>query len=41
MPSNVANGNNIEFVAFVTGADNKAINVRKAARNEVQEFEEF
>ena len=41
IPSNIANSNNIEFVAFVTGADNKAINVRKANRNENQEFEEF
>lgn len=41
IPSNIANSNNIEFVAFVTGTDNKAINVRKASRNENQEFEEF
>jgi hypothetical protein len=41
IPANIANSNNIEFVAFVTGADNKAINVRKANRNETQEFEEF
>jgi hypothetical protein len=41
IPSNIANSNNIEFVAFVTGDDNKAINVRKANRNENQEFEEF
>jgi thiol-disulfide isomerase/thioredoxin len=41
IPSNIANSNNVEFVAFVTGADNKAINVRKANRNENQEFEEF
>lgn len=41
IPSNIANSNNIEFVAFVTGADNKSINVRKANRNETQEFEEF
>ena len=41
IPSNITNSNNLEFVAFVTGADNKAINVRKANRNETQEFEEF
>ena len=41
IPSNIANKNNIEFVAFVTGTDNKTINVRKAARDTEQDFEEL
>jgi len=39
VPANVANASNIEFVAFVVGADNKAINVRRALPNEDQSFE--
>lgn len=39
VPSNVANVSNIEFVAFVVGADNKAINVRQANPGENQTFE--
>lgn len=39
VPANVENVNNIEFVAFVVGADNKAINVRKALPNEEQTLE--
>lgn len=41
LPSNIANLNNIEFVAFVTGENNKAINVRKANSGENQDFEEL
>lgn len=41
IPSNVANANNIEFVAFVTDENNKAINVRKANPGENQDFEEL
>lgn len=42
VPANIANANNIEFVAFVTDATtNKAINSRKAELGEEQEFEEF
>lgn len=41
IPSNIANSQNIEFVAFVIGADNKVINVRKAIINEQQTFEEL
>lgn len=40
VPSNITNTANIEFVAFVVGQDNKAINVRKAAIGENQPFEE-
>lgn len=39
VPANVSNASNIEFVAFVVGADNKAINVRKANPGENQTFE--
>ena len=38
VPSNV-NANNISFVAFVVGADNKVINVRESHANENQTFE--
>ncbi|MES2484901.1 MAG: Omp28-related outer membrane protein [Bacteroidota bacterium] len=38
--ANIANTANIEFVAFVVDAQGKAINVRKAASGDVQEFEE-
>ena len=41
VPTNVANVANIEFVAFVVGADNKAINVRKSLPNEGQALEEL
>jgi thiol-disulfide isomerase/thioredoxin len=41
IPANIENKNNIEFVAFITGADNKTINVRKAVLNTDQLFEEF
>lgn len=37
--SNVANAANMEFVAFVVGADKKAINVRKAVSGDNQAFE--
>jgi hypothetical protein len=40
VPSNITNTANMEFVAFVVGQDNKAINVRKAAIGENQPFEE-
>ncbi len=38
VPSNV-NPNNVSFVAFVVGADNKVINVRESHANENQTFE--
>lgn len=41
IPTNVENKNNIEFVAFVTDAANRTINVRKASPNTEQTFEEF
>ncbi len=40
VPSSISNTANMEFVAFVIGADNKAINVRKAVIGENQTFEE-
>ena len=39
VPANVTNASKIEFVAFVVAADGKALNVRKAAAGDVQEFE--
>lgn len=39
VPSNIANAANMEFVAFVVGADKKAINVRKAVSGDDQSFE--
>ncbi len=39
-PSNVADKNNISFVAFVIGQDNKVINVRASKINENQVFEQ-
>jgi len=39
LPANVTNINNVEFVAFIVDATGKAINVRKAAAGDVQEFE--
>lgn len=41
VPSTISNLNKIEFVVFVVGADNKAINVRKAVLNDNQSFEEL
>lgn len=40
VPSNVSNASNLSFVAFVIGADNKAINVREALPNVNQTFQE-
>lgn len=40
VPANVANASNLEFVAFVVDAQGNALNVRKAASGDVQEFEE-
>lgn len=40
VPANVANVANLEFVAFVVGADNKAINVRNAMPGESQTLEQ-
>jgi thiol-disulfide isomerase/thioredoxin len=40
VPSNIANANNISFVAFVIDANNTVINVRGAQINENQDFEE-
>ncbi|RAR50994.1 Omp28-related outer membrane protein [Flavobacterium lacus] len=41
VPSNIANLNNIEFVAFIVDENNKSINVRKAGVGENQDFEEL
>ena len=40
VPSNVADVNNINFVAFVIDSSGKAINVRGAGSNETQTFQE-
>lgn len=40
IPSNIANANNISFVAFVTDANNNALNARAADANENQTFQE-
>ena len=40
VPANVANAANINFVAFLVGEDNVAINSRASHANEDQEFEE-
>jgi len=40
VPSNIANADNINFVAFLVGEDNIAINARASHANENQEFEE-
>lgn len=40
VPANVANAANINFVAFLVGDDNVAINARAAEANEAQDFEE-
>jgi len=39
LPANITNAANVEFVAFLVGADGKAINVRKAASGDNQDFE--
>lgn len=39
LPANITNVANVEFVAFFVGADGKAINVRKAAAGDTQDFE--
>lgn len=39
VPTNVANVTNLEFVAFIIGADNKAINARLAVNGDNQQFE--
>lgn len=41
VPSNIVNTDKIEIVAFITNADNRALNVRKANLGENQEFEEY
>ena len=41
VPSNVANAENIEFVAFVVDENGNAINARKVSKNENQSFEEL
>lgn len=41
MPANVANTNNIEFVAFIVDENNKTVNVRKASMGDNQVFEEL
>jgi len=40
IPTNVANPNNISFVAVLVNADNLALNARAAEQNETQEFEQ-
>lgn len=40
VPATVENASNLEFVAFVTNEGNHALNVRKAAVGESQEFEQ-
>ncbi|CAM4121287.1 Omp28-related outer membrane protein [Flavobacterium antarcticum] len=39
VPANVTNASKMEFVAFVVGSDNKAMNVRKAVSGDDQTFE--
>jgi hypothetical protein len=39
VPANISNTNNINFVAFIVGSDNKVINVRSSHINENQQFE--
>lgn len=41
LPGNIANSNNVEFVAFIVDENNKAVNVRKAGSAENQDFEEL
>ena len=40
VPENIENASNLNFVAFLVGSDNVAINTRAAHANEEQEFEE-
>lgn len=40
VPSNIANSNNISFVAFVVDSTGKALNVRSADINETQTFQQ-
>lgn len=39
VPANVENADNISFVAFVVGSDNKSLNARESHINETQAFE--
>jgi len=39
VPSNIANSDNISFVAFLVGSDNQAINARESHINDNQQFE--
>jgi len=41
VPSNVANANNVEIVAFVLDQNGNAVNVRQAGLNVTQDFEEL
>ncbi len=41
VPSNIANANNLEFVAFVVDENGNTLNVRKAGKTEAQTFEEI
>lgn len=41
VPANVISADNIEFVAFVVDQNGNTLNVRKAAKNETQAFEEL
>jgi hypothetical protein len=41
LPANIANSQNVEFVAFVVGSNNRAINSREAVINTEQTFEEL
>ncbi|WP_445453598.1 Omp28-related outer membrane protein [Flavobacterium sp. 25HG05S-40] len=40
VPANIENASNLNFVAFLVGSDNVAINTRASHANEDQEFEE-
>lgn len=40
VPENIENASNLNFVAFLVGSDNVAINTRASHANEEQEFEE-
>ena len=40
VPENIENASNLNFVAFLVGSDNVAINTRASHANEDQEFEE-
>lgn len=41
VPANIANADNIEFIAFVVDENNNVVNVRKAHPGETQEFEKI